>query len=212
MNCTMSRKYLYLYVSKELSRKAAIEFERHVEQCPDCQREMAMYQQAIQGYQALPPVPPPEIRAETILKRAQQQAAPKRFTGYLPRVLIPVTAVFLVACVGLLALYMIHTHHVTKDEQSTAFVNIFDEPSLFEVTRSTQDVPQLDIRFPQEEPLTALAQDIAGLRRPVEDSLSFSSGHDCRVQYITQQIHALSTYQPFQEYLHADSILRRNIL
>lgn len=211
MNCTKYKGHLYLYAAGELSERATAEFERHLSQCENCQREMAMYQQVIQNYQALLQEPNPEIKAETILNRIQQRTASKRYLDHLPRVLIPATAAVLLLFISLFALYTLHIRNVKMDEQSTTFISIFDEPSLFETKNSIWDIPQLDIHFPYKEPLTYLAQDIASLRRP-EGSLIFRSSHDRRIQHITKQIHMLSNYEALHNYLHTDSILRRKIL
>jgi hypothetical protein len=212
MNCKKSRKDLYLYVADELSPKAAASFEQHLAQCEDCQREIALYRQVIQSYQALPPLPDSNLRPETILNRVQQQAGAKHHVDYFPRILIPAAATVLLVFAGLIALYIVNIRKNNIHEPSAAFVSIFDEPSLFETARSTWEFPLPDIQLSKRESLNSLAQDIASLRRPVEDSLSFRSGHDSRIQYITQQITTLSTHEALHEYLDADSILRRKIL
>ena len=130
MNCKKYRESLYLYVAEELSQRAITDFEQHLSQCENCQREMAIYQQVIQNYQALLQEPNPEIKVETILNRVQQQTASKRYLDHLPKVLIPAAAALLLLFVSLFALYTLHIRNVKMDEQSTAFVNVFDEPSL----------------------------------------------------------------------------------
>lgn len=213
MSCKEYIKQRYLAITHELSEMDRADFERHLDQCENCRREFAIYQQIVQNYHMLPTTTDLELQPETIMTRATRESSKKHHWGFSPNVWIPVAAAIFIVFGALFIPYIFEQFRPHIVQETSGFIDIFSDPSFFENVRETGDAELLTIRFSlQEEKTTVLAEKIASLRRPDDIALSFSSSLDRRIQSIKQQIHSLSEYEELHIYLPTDSLFRRNIL